>query len=61
VNESIRSGEAFDAFVDLDVATRDPTRPTRLQPNYDSGVQVHSNDAGNRAMAAKFNLGLLKD
>ncbi|MDB1089534.1 SGNH/GDSL hydrolase family protein [Streptomyces sp. ACA25] len=51
VNEEIRAGTVFDAVVDLDAALRDPLRPDRLLPEYDSGDHLHPNDAGFRAMA----------
>jgi len=48
----------FDALVDADALLRDPRRPTRLLPAYDSGDHVHPNDAGYAAMAAAVPLGL---
>ncbi|MET7858220.1 SGNH/GDSL hydrolase family protein [Streptomyces sp. NPDC005318] len=56
VNDWIRTSGAFDALVDFDKATRDPERPTRLLPAYDSGLHLHLNDAGYRAMANAVNL-----
>ena len=41
----------FDAVIDFDLATRDPSNPARLLPAYDSGDHLHPNDAGYRAMA----------
>jgi lysophospholipase L1-like esterase len=35
---------------------RDPDRPIRLRPEFDPGDHIHPNDAGNRAMAAAFDL-----
>jgi lysophospholipase L1-like esterase len=55
-NAWIRTSGAFDAVVDFDAALRDPTRPTRLQAEFDPGDHIHPNDAGNRAMAASFDL-----
>ncbi|MGW3627021.1 SGNH/GDSL hydrolase family protein [Streptomyces sp. NPDC000880] len=51
VNDWIRTSGAFDAVIDFDKATRDSDRPTRLLPAYDSGLHLHLNDAGYRAMA----------
>ncbi|WP_197422024.1 MULTISPECIES: SGNH/GDSL hydrolase family protein [unclassified Sphingomonas] len=51
VNQWIRSSGKFDALVDFDAVLRDPARPTRLNPAYDPGDNVHPNDAGNAAMA----------
>ena len=46
VNAWIRSGSGFDAVIDFDEAVRDPDRPARLLPAFDSGDHVHPNDAG---------------
>jgi lysophospholipase L1-like esterase len=46
VNDWMRSSGAFDGVVDLDQVLRDPSRPTRLLPAYDSGDHLHPNDAG---------------
>jgi lysophospholipase L1-like esterase len=56
VNDWIRTSGEFDAVVDFDEATRDPDRPTRLLPAFDSGMHLHLNDAGYRAMADAVNL-----
>jgi lysophospholipase L1-like esterase len=50
VNEWVRGGQAFDAVADFDAAVRDPDRPSRLLPAFDSGDHLHLNDAGYRAM-----------
>ena len=58
VNEWIlRSGE-FDGVVDLDKVLRDPNRPTRLNPAYDSGDHLHPNDSGAIVEAGAFPLNL---
>lgn len=51
VNAWIRDGGEFDAVLDFDALLRDPTRPERLLPRFDSGDHLHPNDAGYRAMA----------
>lgn len=51
INRWIRESGAFDAIVDFDRLLRDPSRPSRLAPRYDSGDHLHPNDAGYRAMA----------
>ncbi|SFC16680.1 SGNH/GDSL hydrolase family protein [Massilia yuzhufengensis] len=51
VNEWIRNHDEFDAIIDFDRATRDPSRPARLLPAYDSGDHLHPNDLGYQAMA----------
>jgi len=50
-NDWMRSAGAHDAIADFDAALRDPGRPTRLTPAYDSGDHLHPNDAGYQAMA----------
>ncbi|MER5552840.1 SGNH/GDSL hydrolase family protein [Streptomyces sp. NPDC002793] len=57
VNEEIRAGRIFDAFVDFDRAVRDPYAPNRILPEYDSGDQLHFNDAGYRALGQAIDLG----
>ncbi|GGR52976.1 lysophospholipase L1-like esterase [Nocardioides luteus] len=59
VNEWFRTSGEFDGVVDFDAATRDPARPTRFLPAYDSGDHLHPGDAGYAAMAEAFDLGLL--
>ncbi|GAA1505346.1 SGNH/GDSL hydrolase family protein [Sphaerisporangium rubeum] len=61
VNRWIRGGGEFDAVADLDAATRDPSEPTRLRAEFDSGDHVHPNDAGNKAIADAFDLELFRD
>jgi len=51
VNAWIRNSGKFDAVVDFDAATRDPADPSRLKPEFNSGDNIHPNDAGNKAMA----------
>jgi len=58
VNEWIRTGKAYDGFIDFDQATRDPASPAKFLPQYDSGDHLHPNDAGYKAMADAINLGL---
>ena len=60
VNEWIRSSHSFDAVVDLDVATRDTEHLTRLKHEFNSGDNIHPNDAGNQAMADKFDLAIFR-
>ena len=56
VNDFIRNSGEFDSVVDFDRATRDPENPRALLPEYDSGDNLHPNDAGYRAMAAVVDL-----
>lgn len=59
VNAWIRDGGEFDAVVDFDAITRDPARPQRFLPAYDSGDHLHPGDAGYRAMAQAIDLDAL--
>lgn len=60
VNRWIRTSGAFDAVIDFDAVVRNPSRPRRLLPAYDSGDHLHLNDAGYRAMANAVDLALLR-
>lgn len=51
VNGWMRASGEFDALLDTEAALRDPARPTRLLPVYDSGDHLHPNDAGYQAIA----------
>jgi lysophospholipase L1-like esterase len=51
VNRWIRESGEFDAIIDFDALVRDPARPSRFLPAYDSGDHLHPGDAGYRAMA----------
>ncbi|WP_407674636.1 SGNH/GDSL hydrolase family protein [Novosphingobium terrae] len=56
VNRWIREKGHFDAVVDFDSAMRDPARPDRLLPAYDSGDHLHPSPEGYRAMAKSIPL-----
>ena len=58
VNDWIRTGGAFDAVIDFDLAVRDPDHPTRMLPEYDCGDHLHPGDAGYLAMGDFVDLGL---
>lgn len=60
VNHFIRTSGAFDGVIDFDVATRDPSHPTRFLPAFDSGDHLHPSDAGYQAMANAINLELFE-
>lgn len=60
VNRWIRGSGEFDAIVDFDVLVRDPARPSRFLPIYDSGDHLHPGDAGYRAMADAIDSALLR-
>ncbi len=59
VNRFIRQDSGADAILDLDAVVQDPSRPTRLRPDFDCGDHIHPNDAGYRAMANAIDLGIL--
>jgi len=61
VNQWIRTSRAYDAVIDFDKAIRDPNNPSTILPAYDSGDNLHPNDAGYKAMADAINLALFKD
>ncbi len=61
VNQWIRTSRAYDAVIDFDKAIRDPSDPTVMRAAYDSGDNLHPNDAGYKAMADAVNLSLFKD
>ena len=58
VNQWIRTSRAYDAVIDFDRAIRDPGNPARMRAAYDSGDNLHPNDAGYRAMADAIDLSL---
>ncbi|WP_156726649.1 SGNH/GDSL hydrolase family protein [Streptomyces apocyni] len=60
VNDEIRAGRVFDAYVDFDLALRDRYDPRRLRAEYDSGDHLHPSDAGYRRMGEALDPSLLK-
>lgn len=46
VNTWVRNTKEFDGMIDFDQPVRDPSHPTRILPEYDSGDHLHPNDAG---------------
>ena len=61
VNQWIRTSKAYDAVIDFDKAIRDPGNPAAMRPAYDSGDNLHPNDAGYQAMADAIDLSLFRD
>jgi lysophospholipase L1-like esterase len=51
VNQWIRTPGHFDEVIDFDQILRDPARPERLLPAFDSGDHLHPSPAGYAAMA----------
>lgn len=60
VNEWIRTGGAFDAVVDFDLAARDPAHPRQLRPAYHDGDYLHLNPAGYAALAKAVPVSLFR-
>jgi lysophospholipase L1-like esterase len=60
VNTWIRTSHAFDAVIDFAKAVQDRFNPLYINPAYNSGDNLHPNDAGYQAMAGAINLALLK-
>ena len=58
LNHFIRTSGKFDGVIDFDAVMRDPTHPTRMRPEFDSGDHLHPNDAGYAAMGNSIDLGL---
>jgi lysophospholipase L1-like esterase len=60
LNEWIRTGKAYDAVIDFDKATRDPSDPKKFLEKYDSCDYLHPGDAGYKAMADAIDLALFR-
>jgi lysophospholipase L1-like esterase len=58
VNQWMRTSGRFDAVIDLDAATRDPEKPSRLRASVDGGDHLHPSAAGYRIMAEAVDLAL---
>jgi lysophospholipase L1-like esterase len=59
VNAWIRENTDFDAVLDFDAVVRDPSRPARMLPVYDSGDHLHPGDTGLAALAESVDLRVL--
>ncbi|WP_240979293.1 SGNH/GDSL hydrolase family protein [Streptomyces sp. HNM0574] len=64
VNRFIRENDGgsgvFDDVLDFDAVIRDPQRPQRMLPAYDSGDHLHPGDAGLRALGESVDLPALR-
>ena len=58
VNQWIRTSNHFDAVIDFDKLTTDPTHPGMFLPLDDSGDHLHPGDAGYKAMGESIDLNL---
>ncbi|MGY1579518.1 GDSL-type esterase/lipase family protein [Streptomyces sp. MN13] len=59
LNDWIRGAGVFDGVLDFDAVIRDPGRPSRMLPAYDSGDHLHPGDTGLAALAGSVDLRLL--
>ncbi|HTR13263.1 MAG TPA: SGNH/GDSL hydrolase family protein [Roseiarcus sp.] len=60
VNDWIRTSGEFDGVIDFDAIVRDPANPKHTKAEYNSGDNLHPNDAAYEAMAGSINLDTLK-
>lgn len=58
VNTWIRESDAFDAVIDFESALRDPSHPTRMLAEWDSGDHLHPSDPGYLHMGDSIDLAL---
>jgi lysophospholipase L1-like esterase len=58
VNQWIRTSGTFDAVVDFEAATRDPSDPKKFRAEFDPGDHLHPNNAGYEAMANAVDLSI---
>jgi lysophospholipase L1-like esterase len=56
VNVWIRTSGAFDSVIDFESAVRSPENPNKFRLEFDSGDNLHPNDAGYKAMADAVDL-----
>jgi len=56
INAWIKKGSTFDAVFDFDAIVRDPSNPSQLNPNFNSGDFLHPNEAGYQAIAKSIPL-----
>jgi lysophospholipase L1-like esterase len=60
VNAWIRSSKDFDGVIDFEAAVADPTHPTRIRAEFDSGDHLHPNASGYKAMGDSIDLSLFR-
>jgi lysophospholipase L1-like esterase len=56
LNDWIRNGKAYDDVLDFDAVLKDPMKPTKSKPEFDSGDHLHPSPAGYEAMANSIDL-----
>jgi len=60
VNHWMRTQRVLDGVVDFDQILRDPSKPVRMRPAYDSGDHLHPGPAGYEAMGNGIDLALFR-
>jgi lysophospholipase L1-like esterase len=55
-NDWVRTSKAYDSYIDFDAVLRDPAHPSRLLAQYNSGDNLHPNDAGYQLMGNTVDL-----
>jgi len=58
LNRWIRTSKAYDAVIDFDAAVQDPENPKQIRAAYNIRDHLHPNDAGYKAIAEVFDLGV---
>ncbi|KAF8908117.1 SGNH hydrolase [Gymnopilus junonius] len=58
INTFIKTSGLFDAVVDFDAIVKDPSNPSQLNPEFNSGDFLHPNDAGYTAISNAFPLSI---
>ena len=58
VNNLIKNSGEFDGVIDFAAVLADPNDATTLAPQFNSGDNIHPNDAGYKAMADAIDLSL---
>jgi lysophospholipase L1-like esterase len=61
LNEWIRTSKSYDAVLDFDAKLRDPNQPTKLASQYNSGDNIHPNDAGYQLMGNSVDLEIFRN
>ena len=60
LNAWIRTSGVYDAVIDFEAVVRDPSTPSKMRGEFDSGDHLHPNDAGYKAMGESIDLSLFK-
>ena len=55
-----QKSDADGTVIDFDAVIRDPSQPAKFLPAFNSGDNLHPNDAGYKAMGEAVDLGLFK-